>query len=90
MNKIPYRGERTIDDFKVEYSMQRIIFTVYYKGQKLSWEVGKLFVKNYPNFHRISERDLHEFYDNYILPKVHEYFKFMNHYAMMKSPDFLS
>jgi hypothetical protein len=81
--KIPYRGRRKYLNFEVDYSFERLIFTFQYNSEKrITWSVEKDRVRSYPNFHKMSNRDLHEYYANTILPQMRDYFNFMTHWGL--------
>jgi hypothetical protein len=76
--RIPYEGVRTYKNFTVAYSMKGLLFSFEYaKGEKIEWTVDKDRVTSYPNFQKMSERDLYTYYTYTILPQMTMYFNVM-------------
>ena len=81
--KIPYRGRRKYLNFEVDYSFKRLIFTFQYNSEKrITWSVDKDRVRSYPNFHKMTNTELHEYYTNTILSQMRDYFNFMTHWGL--------
>ncbi|APC25605.1 hypothetical protein BST79_gp092 [Only Syngen Nebraska virus 5] len=76
----PYRGIRTFHNFTVDYSMDRLIFTVDTGKEQLKWQVNKEYVRAYPNFQKISDYEMWEHYVYHVLPQIKQYFEFMKEY----------
>ena len=73
--RIPYKGTRTYKNFTVVYSMEGLLFSFEYaKDKKLEWTVDKDRVTSYPNFQKMTERDLYTYYTYTILPQMRQYF----------------
>ncbi|AGE53834.1 hypothetical protein PBCVNEJV4_268R [Paramecium bursaria Chlorella virus NE-JV-4] len=76
----PYRGVRTFHNFTVDYSMERLIFTVDVGTEKLKWQVDKEYVRSYPNFQKISDYEMWEHYTYHVLPQIKQYYAFIEQY----------
>ena len=76
----PYKGIRKFHNFTVDYSMERLIFTVDVGKEKLKWQVNKEYVRSYPNFQKIDEYELWEYYTYHVLPQIKQYYKFIEEY----------
>ena len=79
---IPYKGVRKYHNFEVDYSLQRLIFTLRFGEQKLSWSVPEKYVRSYPNFRKMSEYDMWKYYSFHVLPQVKQYYEFMDWYNL--------
>ena len=81
--RIPYIGVRKYGNLIVDYSMERIIFTFFYaRDRTISWTIDKPYVTAYPNFQKMSDDDMHDYYVRVILPAMRNYFNFMTFYKM--------
>ena len=76
----PYKGIRKLNNFTVDYSMERLIFTVDTGKDKLKWQVNKEYVRAYPNFNKISDYELWEHYTYHVLPQIKQYYAYMEQY----------
>lgn len=76
----PYRGIRKLDNFTIDYSMERLIFTVDTGKEKLRWKVDKSYVTSYPNFQKISDYDLWKHYTYHVLPQIKQYYEYIAAY----------
>ena len=92
----PYKGIRKFHNFTVDYSMDRLIFTVDTGKDKIQWQVNKEYVRAYPNFAKISDYELWEHYVYHVLPQIKQYYEFMEQYysnsireepPVVKTPD---
>jgi len=76
--RIPYEGVRTYKNFTVVYSMKGLLFSFEYaEGKKMEWTVDKDRVTSYPNFQKMTERELYTYYTYTILPQMQQYFNVM-------------
>lgn len=81
--RIPYIGVRKYENLIVDYSMERLIFMFFYaRDRKISWTIDKPYVTAYPNFQKMPEDEMHDYYVRVILPAMRNYFNFMTFYKM--------